>query len=326
MQTLSEYSVSTNTPKPGNPELRVRRTLKGHFGKVHAVAWAQDSQSLVSAAQDGKMILWNAFTGMKALAISLKSCWVMTADYSGSGNFVCSGGLDNTCSIYPINRQNPVLPVSSDPIELVGHEGYISCCRFLDDSTVLSTSGDATAMLWDVEKEKSVHKFSEHKADVMTACFLDVSEGGNLVVTGSCDASVKVWDRRTKGKESLFTMNIHESDINSVAALGGSGFSFVTGSDDSKSAMFDIRAPESPLAVYHHDRILSGVTSVDSSKSGKYVLVSYDEGVVRVWDTLYGSILQELQLDGSRVSSLRVSPDGRAVAAGSWDSMLRVWA
>lgn len=46
--------------KPLGPLPRVRRTLKGHFGKVYAMHWSGDSQHLVSASQDGKLIVWNA--------------------------------------------------------------------------------------------------------------------------------------------------------------------------------------------------------------------------------------------------------------------------
>ena len=39
--------------------IRQRRVLKGHFGKIYAMHWAQDSKHLVSASQDGKLIIWN---------------------------------------------------------------------------------------------------------------------------------------------------------------------------------------------------------------------------------------------------------------------------
>ena len=34
--------------------------------------------------------------------------------------------------------------------ELQGHTGYLSCCRFLDDSKILTSSGDMT---WSVNTE-----------------------------------------------------------------------------------------------------------------------------------------------------------------------------
>jgi guanine nucleotide-binding protein G(I)/G(S)/G(T) subunit beta-1 len=42
-----------STPKP-------RRLLKGHFGKVYAMHWSGNNKELVSASQDGKLIVWDA--------------------------------------------------------------------------------------------------------------------------------------------------------------------------------------------------------------------------------------------------------------------------
>jgi guanine nucleotide-binding protein G(I)/G(S)/G(T) subunit beta-1 len=46
-----------NTPA-GRP--KSRRTLKGHLAKIYAMHWAEDKVSLVSASQDGKLLVWDA--------------------------------------------------------------------------------------------------------------------------------------------------------------------------------------------------------------------------------------------------------------------------
>ena len=46
---------------------------------------------LVSASQDGKLIVWDGYTTNKVHAIPLRSSWVMTCAYSPSGNFVACG-------------------------------------------------------------------------------------------------------------------------------------------------------------------------------------------------------------------------------------------
>ncbi len=49
------------------PAPRKRRVLAGHFNKVYALDWAGagSSDELVSASQDGKLMLWNARTRHK---------------------------------------------------------------------------------------------------------------------------------------------------------------------------------------------------------------------------------------------------------------------
>lgn len=57
-------------------------------------------RNLVSASQDGKLIVWDSHTTNKVHAIPLRSSWVMTCAYAPSGSYVACGGLDNICSIY----------------------------------------------------------------------------------------------------------------------------------------------------------------------------------------------------------------------------------
>ena len=65
-------------------DLKEQRHLRGHFGKIYAMHWAADSRSLVSASQDGKLIVWDAFTTNKTAAVPLRSSWVMTCAFAPS--------------------------------------------------------------------------------------------------------------------------------------------------------------------------------------------------------------------------------------------------
>jgi len=132
--------------------MKQRRILKGHFGKIYALHWsAADSRHLVSASQDGKLIIWNGFTTNKVHAIPLRSSWVMTCAYSPTGQFVACGGLDNLCSVYKMPSGNKGAESTATGQktygELAQHEGYLSCCRFVSDEQILTSSGDSTCIL-----------------------------------------------------------------------------------------------------------------------------------------------------------------------------------
>lgn len=146
--------------------LRPRRALKGHLAKIYAMHWAADRRHLVSASQDGKLIVWDAYTTNKVHAIPLRSSWVMTCAYSPSGNFVACGGLDNICSIYNLQAKDGGQSVKGGR-ELSAHSGYLSCCRFINDRQIVTSSGDMTCMLWDIEAGVRTMEFSDHTGDVM---------------------------------------------------------------------------------------------------------------------------------------------------------------
>jgi len=296
--------------------MKVRRTLKGHLAKIYAMHWSEDKTHLVSASQDGKLLVWDGLTTNKVHAIPLRSSWVMTCAYSPSGGFVACGGLDNICSVYNLrSRDIPIRVIR----ELNAHTGYLSCCRFMNDRQIVTSSGDMTCILWDIEAGSKVTEFADHNGDVMS---VSIAPDKNTFVSGACDTTAKYWDIRS-GK-CVQTFQGHESDINAVQFFP-SGTAFGTGSDDASCRLFDIRA-DRELMQYTHDNILCGITSVAFSISGRFLFAGYDDFNCNVWDSLKGERVGTLQGHENRVSCLGVSSDGMALCTGSWDSQLKIWA
>mmetsp|Transcript_34856 Transcript_34856/g.74296 ORF Transcript_34856/g.74296 Transcript_34856/m.74296 type:complete len:346 (+) Transcript_34856:134-1171(+) len=299
--------------------IKTRRTLKGHFGKVYAMHWAGDSQTLVSASQDGKMIIWNAYSTNKVQAIPLRSSWVMTCAFEQSkGNLIACGGLDNVCSIYNIQQQSTNARATK---ELVAHDGYLSCCRFVDEGHVLTSSGDSSCIYWDVSSGEVLKSFTDHTGDVMSLAISP--ENNNIFVSGSVDTTAKIWDLRI-GK-CVQTHTGHTEDINSVAFFPD-GFAVGTGSDDSSCRLFDMRC-YGEVNKFESEKIKCGITSLAFSKSGRIMFGGYDDFNTYAWDTLANQSATALQgPHENRVSCLGVNAKGDALCTGSWDTNLKIWA
>lgn len=45
-----------------------------------------------------------------------------------------------------------------------------------------------------------------------------------------------------------------------------------------------------------------------------------------IWDTQLGTLIDQLVGHDNRVSCLGVTEDGKALATGSWDTLLKIWA
>eukprot|EP00933_Yihiella_yeosuensis_P082988 TRINITY_DN97043_c0_g1_i1.p1 TRINITY_DN97043_c0_g1~~TRINITY_DN97043_c0_g1_i1.p1 ORF type:complete len:354 (+),score=19.22 TRINITY_DN97043_c0_g1_i1:22-1083(+) len=319
---LEEQAKARSYPRM-ECKIQLRRTLRGHFGKIYAMQWSPaSSQNLVSASQDGKLIIWNAYSANKLYAIPLRSSWVMTCAYSQSGSLVACGGLDNLCSVYRLKdatMNNGDMRMNASA-ELQNHEGYLSCCRFVNDNEILTSSGDSTCILWDINKRTAVQCFQGHYGDVMS-----VSIHGNTFISGSVDASAKLWDMRAKVgvSQCVKTFRGHESDVNSVAYFPD-GNAFATGSDDSTCRLFDVRAI-SQVNKYFHANILCGITSVAFSHTGRLLFAGYDDNNCYVWDTANAQISHSLAHE-NRVSCLGINNDGKALCTGSWDTNLKIWA
>lgn len=321
--TLAKF-IAEKASELGNPgeKPKTRRTLKGHLAKIYAMHWSSNQVHLVSASQDGKLLVWDALTTNKTHAVPLRSSWVMTCAYEQGSNpnsgsqFVACGGLDNTCSIYNLNSKE--LPIRAAR-ELNAHTGYLSSCRFLGEKQILTGSGDMTCILWDIEANTKVKEFTEHDGDVMS---VSLSADQKTFVSGACDSTAKLWDLQSGKCVSTFTG--HTGDINAVQFFPN-GQAFATGSDDATCRLFDIRA-DREMQSYVCEDDQCGITSIAFSVSGRYLFAGYDDCTCGHWDTLQAKRLNNLEGHDNRVSCLGVNHDGTALCTGSWDALLKIWA
>ncbi len=124
---------------------------------------------MVTGSLDGKLIVWDTWTGNKVQVIPLRSAWVMSSVFAPSGNYVgkcCTllltfhqlifryhsacGGMDNMCTVYDVNNRDGS-GNAKIMRELLGYEGFLSSCRFIEDSKLVTGSGDRMLTKWDLE-------------------------------------------------------------------------------------------------------------------------------------------------------------------------------
>ena len=192
----------------------------------------------------------------------------------------------------------------------------------------MSSSGDGTTILWDVNKCEISQTFTQNTAndplDVMSNDINPKTE--NLFVSSSVGGIAKIWDMRASNKAIMSFRIRGNEDMNDLDTVKWfvDGEGIITGGSDSVIRLFDMRC----YAQINEYRIenMEGVTCVDVSYSGKYIYGSYDgEGKVCMFNTLSGEKIINMQ-HPNRVGTLAISPNGQALATGAWDAILRIWA
>ncbi|KAK8748020.1 hypothetical protein OTU49_016276 [Cherax quadricarinatus] len=242
----------------------------------------------------------------------------MSVAFSPSGNFVASGGMDNQCTVHDINNRDST-GVAKISRELLGYEGFLSSMRFLDDTNLITGSGDMKVIHWDLKTGKKVNEFFGHSGDVAT---MSLAPDQSCFATGSVDRTIKVWDLRdTKTCKQTFWG--HTSDVNSVC-FHPSGFAVGSGSEDKTSRLWDLRSDQQ-LAEYKPPTANSGFTCCGLSTSGRYIMCGSDDNTIHCWDTLKATHTGTIQGHENRITSLAVTDNGIAFATSSWDMSVRVW-
>ena len=309
--TLEEES--REVPALTSRKMLCRRTLVGHVAKVHSVSWGQNSRTLVTSSQDGKLLVWDCYTGYKLYSIPSSTNWMMDCDMSPNGHLVATGGLDCLCTLYTVSDD------PGQPVILDAHDDYLASCRFLaDDSKLVTASGDSKILLWDTETKSVINKLGGHTDGILC---LTVAPDKKTLVSGSYDGVAKVWDIRIR--DCTHTFQAHMDEIHD-AAFFPSGMAFATGSEDCTCGLFDLRADQE-LATYDNVEAPSPVYGLDFSKGGRLLFTACEDGIIRLWDTLKATCVGGLYGHNANVSDVLVSPDGRAVASCSYDSNVKIW-
>ena len=236
------YTSSSVSERGSN--LKNARTLKGHHNKIQDVKWSQDSSTVLSASQDGFMLLWDAATGWKKNAIVLENQWVLSCAISPNKRFVASAGLDNHCTVYKIDGDDVVQQKIVSIFK--GHTCYISECEFLSNNFILTASGDMTACKWDITKGMKTMEFSEHLGDILALATPKSFNNGeydslnnNIFATAGSDGHIFLWDSRQQKSVQKFLVG--DTDVGSLQFFSDNN-AIASGSDDGLVRLFDLRA------------------------------------------------------------------------------------
>ncbi|KAI3675383.1 hypothetical protein L1987_84973 [Smallanthus sonchifolius] len=172
---------------------QVYRELKEHERRVWSVDFSWSNPTLVASGSDDCSVkLWNINQGTSVGTIKTKANVCCVQFPSDSGNTLAFGSADHR--IYYYDLRNPSVPLST----LIGHHKTVSYVKFVDSTTLLSSSTDNTLKLWDLSESTSqvidspIQTFTGHM-NVKNFVGLSVCDG--YIATGSETNEVVVYHK-----------------------------------------------------------------------------------------------------------------------------------
>ena len=117
-----------------------------------------------------------------------------------------------------------------------------------DNATFTSCGQEKDVYLWDVSAGHVIRKFSGHYGRVNVVLFAgSVSpspgtrhSGSSVIISGSFDAKVMLWDVRSQGRSPIQTLQESRDSVTTLAS-GPGGAEIVVGSVDGTVRSYDLR-------------------------------------------------------------------------------------
>jgi WD40 repeat protein/serine/threonine protein kinase len=336
----SDNSIKIFDAKTGN-EIT---TLPGHTDGVLTVRFSPDGRQLLSGSYDKSARLWDIVTRKPLQEFRGNSWWVWAAEFSSDAKRIVTAGQDGMAIVwqkgYSPNKEQPISPSQYGKLtEFDGHDGAVYSARFSPDGKLVATGGyDKLVMLWspdevfpadidartkgEPEKKSIFVPLAGHDGPVRTVAF---SPNGQLVLSGSEDNSIRVWD--VAAGESVKTLRGHGSAVR-ACAFSPDRKHIVSGGDDQRIRVWDLagyqetRVLHSTVFAGHEDAVLSARFSRD----GKNIVTASRDRTASLWDAATGQPIHRFQ-EGHEflISAAEFFPDGKLLATGAGDNSVRVW-
>lgn len=148
---------------------------------------------------------------------------------------------------------------------------------------------------------------------------VDISPNGNMVLTGSSDGVVRLWDL-AKGT-CVRTLPGHEQLVR-VVRFTPDGLHAVSASWDETLRYWDLVKGECLAVLQGHTDY---VQDMALTPDGRQVVSCSADGTIRIWDLETGRCSSILTGHTDTVWSVAVAPTGTMAVSASFDSTLRLW-
>ncbi|MDH4274128.1 MAG: putative baseplate assembly protein, partial [Gammaproteobacteria bacterium] len=248
----------------------------------------------ISGGSDGRLRSWNIVTGQALATFSGHRGAVRGVACTVDGKFVISGGDDGTLRVWDAatggelaaysEHLGPVLSIAAGQFTKIEN---INGKNVTNTYTMAVSGGlDTRLLIWDITGGKRLSTITAHQSAISCVAMWVTSEADQLVVSGSVEGSVRVWDARGTSRELIAATTPRPAVTAMALVKVGNEFRLAVGSADGKIKRWK-KTGGAAWSIAEPDLVTDGhaeVTALSISAVGDSVLCGAANGALEMWN------------------------------------------
>jgi len=307
-------------------------TIINYNARCYSGQFSEDGNFFFSCSQDFKVRMYDTSNPYRwkyyKTAVYYGGQWTITdASLSPDNKYLAYSSIRPQVCLAPTDPDNTADPYVLDfsntgDSRRYGSRWGIWSVRFSGDGReIVAGTSDHSLYVYDVESNQSVLRIQGHQDDVNAVCYGD-KNSPHILLSGSDDATVKVWDRRSLGDGREAGVFVGHTEGVTYVDSKGDGRHVISNSKDQTMKLWDMRKMVSP------DKAAS-IDPQEYMTNFDYRFSRYDESE----RTINPHDCSLVTFRGHKVLKTLIrchfsppgSTDGRYVYSGSHDGSVYIW-
>ena len=321
------------------------QNLEGHTAPVRAVLVSSDAHTVVSAAEDLSVRVFDLIGGSEVHNLVGHTYYVLCLCFSPDESIVFSGSGDHTIRAWSMDSGIALgcFRGHSDRVQAIATTtlppSLVSSSPSLASESppylLVSVSNDATIRMWNPESTSLLLTIpAAHDGWIRS-----VTASPRLIITSSVDRTIAVWDtsallsapdsitplaRLTHHSNSVIALDYAQTDVHGTASGPGVG-TLVSAADDRTARIWIQNQDDLSFTPSHvlkgHNEVVRCITL-----ALPLVITGSNDRSIRVWDAPSGTCVRTLLGHEGWVRAVASIPGSdRFLVSGSADTKLKVW-
>jgi WD40 repeat protein len=339
--------------------------LAGNTGLIFSLALSRDGRMLITGGRDGNLCLWVLPTGELHQVIETKVGAIRVLAFSPDGKFLASGHEDLAVRLWTFDAQGHlhlqrtlvghtqnIWSVAFGPSLVTQPEMrpeiHRSGNRNATGQLLVTSSSDHTVRVWDTEtghllfmprgqpRVLAAHTLHQRPLTQPASQPGTRQDAGWLLAAAGYDQLIHLWQGHGHQAEGTRRVLHGARGPLYAVAISPDGRSVAAGGYDRTIYLWDVTSGRLRQTFYGHTNL---VYVLVFHPDGKLLASGSGDGTVRLWalpeerngqghvaeGALSAQPVAVLQADLDVVHDLAFSPDGRLLARGGSDRLLRLW-